>query len=67
MKKVYGFIGRIIFGGLIGIYIGGYLDRLLHTKFIMTVVLLLYVIFGSIYILIKESSNEEWSINKENN
>lgn len=55
MNKVYGFIGRIIFGGLIGVYVGNILDNKFNTMPLITIGLLLYAIFGSIYILIKDT------------
>ena len=51
---IYKFIGRLVAGILLAILVGMTLDNLFNTSPWILLVLLLYVIFGSLYLLIKE-------------
>lgn len=54
VTKVYKFIGRIVVGLLIAIFLGGYLDDILDTKPFIMLGLIIYVIFGSLFLLVKD-------------
>lgn len=57
-KEVSKFSGRIIVGILVSIFIGNFLDKKFHTSPLFLIVLILYVVIGSLYLLIKEVNNE---------
>ena len=54
VTKVYKFIGRIVVGLLIAIFLGVYLDDILDTKPFIMLGLIIYVIFGSLFLLVKD-------------
>lgn len=49
------FVARIVVGSIAAILLGRWLDGMLHTTPLMILALLLYVIFGSLFLLIRES------------
>lgn len=51
------FVSRNILGSIVAILIGMKMDEWLHTKPLFLIGLLLYVIIGSIFLLVKEISN----------
>lgn len=48
------FIGRIVVGLTVAIVSGNYLDNLLNTSPLIMLGLIVYVVFGSLFILVKE-------------
>lgn len=48
------FITRIVAGSILAIFLGMWLDSLIHTSPLFIIILLLYVIMGSLYLLYKE-------------
>lgn len=52
------FIGRMIAGVSIAVLLGNYIDDYLHTTPIVMMVLLLYIIIGSLYKLIKDAGDD---------
>lgn len=48
------FITRIVAGSVIAIFLGGWLDSFVHTSPLFLILLLIYVIMGSLYLLYKE-------------
>lgn len=56
--SVMRFIGRMIAGVIIAVLLGNYIDEHLHTTPIVMLVLLLYVIIGSLYKLIKDAGDD---------
>lgn len=56
--SVMRFIGRMIAGVIIAVLLGNYIDECLHTTPIVMMVLLLYVIIGSLYKLIKDAGDD---------
>ncbi|MDQ0360598.1 AtpZ/AtpI family protein [Breznakia pachnodae] len=56
--SVMRFIGRMIAGVIIAVLLGNYIDEYLHTTPIVMMVLLLYVIIGSLYKLIKDAGDD---------
>ncbi len=57
VKAVQRFISRLAAGSLVGIIVGKFLDETFHTMPLFTLSLLAYVIFGSLYLLVKEAGN----------
>ena len=55
--SVMRFIGRMIVGSMVAILIGNYIDEYLHTTPIVMMVLLFYVIIGSLYTLVKDTGD----------
>ena len=55
MTKVYAFISRIVFGTLIAIFLGSYLDDCFGISPLIMILLMLYVVIGSLVKLIKDS------------
>ncbi len=51
------FIVRIVLGSILAIFIGLKADEWLHTKPLILIVLLMYVIIGSLTLLVKEITN----------
>lgn len=51
---IYRFLSRLVLGLIISIIAGSYLDRLLSTSPFILMGLLLYVIVGSLYLLVRE-------------
>ena len=51
------FISRIVLGSIIAIWLGPKLDELLNIGPLCTIGLLLYVIIGSLILLVKEISD----------
>ena len=49
------FVARIVVGSIVAILFGHWLDYVLHTTPLFILGLLFYVIFGSLYLLIRES------------
>lgn len=56
--SVMRFIGRMVAGVIIAVLLGNYIDEYLHTTPIVMLVLLLYVIIGSLYKLIKDAGDD---------
>ncbi len=54
VTTVYKFIGRLVSGLFIAFILGGYLDKLLNVEPLFMIALIIYVIFGSLYLLVKE-------------
>ncbi len=52
-KPVLKFIGRLIVGLLVGVVVGNILDNKFNTTPFIMIGLIIYVIFGSLYILVK--------------
>jgi len=52
-KPVLKFIGRLIIGLFVGVVVGNILDKKLNTTPFIMIGLIVYVIFGSLYILVK--------------
>lgn len=48
------FIGMLLVSLLLSVIIGNYLDQLFNTKALITILMLIYSLFGSFYILFKE-------------
>ncbi len=48
------FLGRIVFGCIFAVLVGNWLDTRFNTTPWIMLGLLIYVLFGSIYLLIKE-------------
>lgn len=48
------FIVRIVIGSILAIFIGMKIDEGLHTKALITICLLMYVIIGSLVLLVRE-------------
>ena len=55
-KLVWKFISRITFGIAIAVFIGNRIDKALSTTPWIMIALLVYVVFGSLFLLVKESS-----------
>lgn len=53
--KVYRYLTRMILGLLASIIFGLWLDQQLHTLPLITLGLVIYVIVGTLYLLIKEA------------
>ena len=53
-KTTLKFVSRIILGLVIAIFLGGYLDKKINTTPLIMLAMIIYVIVGSLYILIKE-------------
>ena len=56
---VWRFIARITIGVGLSIWLGSYLDRLLNTTPWIMLCSLLYVIIGSLYLLVKEAMGKD--------
>lgn len=56
-KEASKFISRIVLGSIIAIWLGPKLDELLNIGPLFTIGLLLYVIIGSLILLVKEISD----------
>lgn len=56
-KTTLKFVSRIVLGLVIAIFLGRYLDDEFNTTPLIMLVMIIYVIVGSLYILIKE---EKW-------
>ena len=52
-KPVLKFIGRLIVGLLVGVVVGNILDNKFNTTPFIMIGLIIYVIYGSLYILVK--------------
>lgn len=52
-KPVLKFIGRLIVGLFVGVVVGNILDKKFNTTPFIMIGLIVYVIFGSLYILVK--------------
>ncbi|MCI6271439.1 MAG: AtpZ/AtpI family protein [Erysipelotrichaceae bacterium] len=53
-KTTLKFVSRIVLGLVIAIFLGRYLDDEFNTTPLIMLVMIIYVIVGSLYILIKE-------------
>ncbi len=53
-KTTLKFVSRIVLGLVIAIFLGRYLDGKFNTTPLIMLVMIIYVIVGSLYILIKE-------------
>ena len=53
--KATRFVTRIVVGSILAIWGGHWLDERLHTTPFVMIVLLLYVLFGSLYLLVRET------------
>ena len=56
---IYRFISRITIGLVLSIFIGTYIDEKLNTSPLFLLVLMGYVIFGSLFILVKDANKNE--------
>ncbi|MCF0114189.1 MAG: AtpZ/AtpI family protein [Erysipelotrichaceae bacterium] len=56
-KTVYQFLARIIVGLIGGVLLGTYLDNKLNTSPWILIGMIVYVVFGSLYLLVKEASH----------
>ena len=56
IKAVHRFLSRLIVGSGLAIWLGMKADDLLNTSPLLLILFLLYVIFGSLYLLVKELS-----------
>jgi F0F1-type ATP synthase assembly protein I len=56
-KEASKFISRIVLGSILAIFVGPKLDEVFHVGPLFTIGLLLYVIVGSLILLIKEINN----------
>ncbi len=54
--NVYRYITRMIIGLIVGINIGIWIDTKLNTIPLFTISIVLYVVFGTLFLLIKEAS-----------
>lgn len=54
IKAVHRFLSRLIVGSGLAIWLGMKADDLLNTSPLLLILFLLYVIFGSLYLLVKE-------------
>lgn len=52
------FVSRMVAGCLIAVLLGHNIDKYLHTTPWIMLILLLYVIIGSLYILVKETGDD---------
>ncbi|HCY06130.1 MAG: AtpZ/AtpI family protein [Erysipelotrichaceae bacterium] len=52
-KPVLKFIGRLIVGLFVGVVVGNILDKKFNTTPFIMIGLIVYVVFGSLYILVK--------------
>lgn len=48
------FVSRIVLGSIIAILLGGWLDKIFHVAPLFTILILLYVLIGTPFLLIKE-------------
>ncbi|WP_161940460.1 hypothetical protein [Traorella massiliensis] len=55
-KAVYRFMARLVIGSFIAIWLGLKLDSLLNISPMMLILFLVYVVIGSLYLLVKELS-----------
>ena len=53
-SKVYSFIGRIVFGLFIALFIGPFIDKFFNSAPFITIGLVIYFIFGSLYLFVKD-------------
>lgn len=51
------FLSRLVVGMIIAIFLGDFIDEQLHTTPFIMIALLLYVIIGSLYQLVKETGD----------
>ncbi len=58
-KAVMKFVSRLVGGLLVSVFLGTYLDDCLGTRPICLLVLMIYVIVGSLYALVKEAGKEK--------
>lgn len=56
IKAVHRFLSRLIVGSGLAIWLGMKADDLLNTSPLLLILFLLYVILGSLYLLVKELS-----------
>ncbi|WP_294561410.1 hypothetical protein [uncultured Traorella sp.] len=54
IKAVHRFLSRLIFGSGLAIWLGMKADDLLNTSPLLLILFLLYVVLGSLYLLVKE-------------
>lgn len=59
MKRAISFTIQLLISCLISIWIGYKIDTYLHTTPLCIILCLLYVIIGSIYLLVKELGHHE--------
>ena len=59
-KGVVKFIARLIGGLIIGISTGVILDKKLNTSPWIMICLIVYVVFGSLFILVKDEEKRKW-------
>lgn len=64
-REVTKFVSRIVAGCIISIFLGSYLDDCFNTRPIIMFLLLIYVIVGSLYILIHDSKKSAAKIKKK--
>ncbi|WP_277556592.1 MULTISPECIES: AtpZ/AtpI family protein [unclassified Breznakia] len=57
--SVMRFISRMIAGVIIAVLLGNYIDEKLHTTPFIMIALLLYVIIGSLYQLVKDAGEND--------
>lgn len=63
--KATRFISRICGGCIVAVVVGNMVDQYLHTTPLIMLALLLYVIFGSLYLLVRESGDHDGTKNKD--
>lgn len=56
IKAVHRFLSRLIVGSGLAIWLGMKADDLLNTSPLLLILFLLYVVLGSLYLLVKELS-----------
>lgn len=63
--KATRFISRILGGCIFAVVVGNIVDQYLHTTPLIMLIALLYVIFGSLYLLVRESGDHDGTKNKD--
>lgn len=53
--KVYRFLSRMIIGLMISVLLGSWLDNQFHTSPLILILMVIYVIVGTLYLLVKEA------------
>ncbi len=54
--KIYRYLTRMIIGLIAAVLVGSWIDQKLHTLPLVTLAAVLYVVVGTLYLLIKEVS-----------